>query len=72
MNQNKLTLREALASDRLEDFVGQEVSQGSELAKGSELERALGLLVTRRRLLGRGLNPSDLRAYLTRQPAATV
>ena len=50
MNENKLTLREALASDRLEDFVGQEVTQGAELLKGSELERALALLVTRRRL----------------------
>jgi hypothetical protein len=56
MNENKLTLREALASDCLEDFVGQEISQGSELSKGSELERALALLVTRRRLLGRGFN----------------
>jgi len=39
----KLTLREALASDRLDDFVGQEVIQGSELLRGSELERALAL-----------------------------
>jgi hypothetical protein len=50
MNGNKLTLREALASDRLEDFIGQEVTEGSELLKGSELERALALLVTQRRL----------------------
>jgi hypothetical protein len=50
MNENQLTLREALASDRLEDFVGQEVIRGSELLKGSELERALALLVTQRRL----------------------
>jgi hypothetical protein len=50
MNGDKLTLREALASDRLEDFIGQEVTEGSELLKGSELERALALLVTQRRL----------------------
>jgi hypothetical protein len=37
MNGDKLTLREALASDRLEDFIGQEVTEGSELLKGSEL-----------------------------------
>ena len=54
----KLTLREALASDRLDDFVGQEVIQGSELLRGSELERALALLVTQRRLPGRGLTPA--------------
>jgi hypothetical protein len=52
MNGDKLTLREALASDRLEDFIGQEVTEGSELLKGSELERALALLVTQRRLAG--------------------
>ena len=34
----RLTLRDALASDRLEDFV--------RLANGSDLERALALLVT--------------------------
>ena len=56
----KLTLREALASDRLDDFVGQEVIQGSELLRGSELERALALLVTQRRLLGRAFNTSAL------------
>jgi hypothetical protein len=50
MNENQLTLREALASDRLEDFLGQEVNRGSELLKGSELERALALLVTKRAL----------------------
>jgi hypothetical protein len=50
MNENHLTLREALASDRLDDFLRQEVNRGSELLKGSELERALALLVTRRAL----------------------
>jgi hypothetical protein len=44
-----LTLREALASDRLADFVRQSEARGVELASGSELERALALLVTQRR-----------------------
>jgi uncharacterized protein YehS (DUF1456 family) len=43
-------LREALASDRLEDFVRQEEARGIELANGSDLERALALLITQRRL----------------------
>jgi predicted Zn-dependent protease len=44
----RLTLREALASDRLEDFVRQEEARGEVLAKGSDLERALALLITQR------------------------
>ena len=44
-----LTLREALASDRLADFVRQAEDGGVELASGSEFERALALLITRRR-----------------------
>jgi hypothetical protein len=44
-----LTLREALASDRLADFVQQAEAHGVELARGSELERALALLITQRR-----------------------
>jgi hypothetical protein len=46
----QLTLREALASDRLADFVRQAETHGVELARGSDLERALALLITRRRL----------------------
>ena len=42
-------MREALASDRLEDFVQQEEALGVELANGSDLERALALLITQRR-----------------------
>jgi hypothetical protein len=49
MGRKRLTLREALASDQLEDFVQQEVARGAELAKGSDLERALTLLITTRR-----------------------
>ena len=47
--QQDLTLREALAEDRLDDFVRQEEGRGVELANGSELERALALLITKRR-----------------------
>src|SRR5271169_186553 len=49
--QRDLTLREALAEDRLADFVRQEEDRGVELATGSELERALALLITKRRVL---------------------
>jgi hypothetical protein len=48
MDDRDLTLREALASDRLEDFVRQQEARGVELANGSELERALALLITQR------------------------
>jgi hypothetical protein len=51
--EQDLTLREALAEDRLDDFVRQEEDRGVELAKGSDLERALALLVTQRRLEAR-------------------
>jgi hypothetical protein len=49
MNYADLTLREALALDRLEDSIQQEETRGVELASGSDLERALALLITRRR-----------------------
>jgi hypothetical protein len=44
MDEGKLTFREAVASDRLEDFIRQEVTHGVELSKGSEFERALALV----------------------------
>ncbi len=47
--EQDLTLRAALAADRLDDFVRQEVAIGAELVNGSELERALALLITRHR-----------------------
>jgi hypothetical protein len=53
MGHLRLTLREALASDRLEDFVRQEEARGVELAIGSDLERALALLITQRRAKAR-------------------
>ena len=46
-----LTLREALASDRLETFVREQEDDGAELVSGSELERGLALLITQRRSL---------------------
>ena len=49
MGYKRLTLREALASDRLEEFVQQEEARGVELTNGSDLERALALLITQRR-----------------------
>lgn len=47
-----LTLREALASHRLDDFVREQQNNGAELLTGSELERGLALLVTQGRILG--------------------
>jgi hypothetical protein len=58
LRQDQLTLREALASNRLEAFVRQEEARGVEFAKGSELERALALLITRRRIECTPLPPS--------------
>jgi hypothetical protein len=40
----RLTLREALASDRLDAFVRQEEASGVELVMGSDLERVLALV----------------------------
>ena len=57
--EQDLTLREALAKDRLADFVRQEEGRGVELANGSELERALALLITKRRVHVGPLQPSD-------------
>jgi hypothetical protein len=50
--ERDLTLREALAADRLDDFVGQAEARGVELVNGSELERALALLITQHRRVG--------------------
>ena len=49
MGYLRLTLREALASKRLEDFVQQEEARGVELANGSDLVRALALFITQQR-----------------------
>jgi hypothetical protein len=50
--EQDLTLREALAAGRLDDFVRQEEARGVELVNGSELERALALLITQHRRVG--------------------
>ena len=50
MDSGHLTLREALAFCRLEQFIRQEEARGAELFNGSDLERALALLTTQRRL----------------------
>jgi hypothetical protein len=48
MDDPDLTLRQALALDRLEDFIRQEETRGVELTSGSNFERALALLITER------------------------
>src|SRR5262245_27674303 len=45
MDGSHLTLRAALAADRLEDFVRQEQELGIELGRGSDFERALALFL---------------------------
>ena len=60
MGHRHLTLGEALASNRLEDFVRQAEARGAELTTGSDLERALALLITQRRSEAR-LSRSALR-----------
>jgi hypothetical protein len=48
MTLRPLNLNQALAFDRLEEFVRKEEESGAELVKGSDFERALALLITRR------------------------
>jgi hypothetical protein len=65
--EHDLTLREALAADRLDDFVRQEEARGVELVNGSELERALALLITQhRRVEHRRFNTGTARIPLDR------
>jgi len=47
-SRSTLTLNQALAIDRLEEFVWQEEAFGAELVKGSDFERALALIITQR------------------------
>jgi GNAT superfamily N-acetyltransferase len=49
MTARSLSLEEALALDRLEAFIRQEEARGAELVKGSDFERALALVIGRRR-----------------------
>ncbi len=48
MDDANLSLRAALAEDRLEDFVKQAELSGAELDRGSEFERGLALLMLQR------------------------
>ena len=63
----QLTLREALASDRLDAFVREQQNQGAELITG--LERGLALLITRRRSLA-AEGRLGHQAALRRKPSA--
>jgi hypothetical protein len=65
MDCSHLTLRAALAADRLEDFIRQEESRGVELGSGSELERALALLLVQRGLRQDPLSAAGLGAART-------
>jgi hypothetical protein len=49
MKETRLSLRAALAQDRLEDFVRQAQARGVTLDKGSDFERGLALLMVQRR-----------------------
>jgi hypothetical protein len=49
MTNSHLTLRAALAENRLEDFVAQEETHGVEIGSGSDFERAVALLAVRGR-----------------------
>jgi hypothetical protein len=50
MNDSHLSLRAALAANRLEDFVKRAEARGVELGRGSEFERALALFLVQRAL----------------------
>jgi hypothetical protein len=49
MKETRLSLRAALAQDRLEEFVRQAQARGVTLDKGSDFERGLALLMVQRR-----------------------
>jgi hypothetical protein len=49
MRSTPLELSQALAFDKLEEFVRQEEARGAELVQGSDFERALALLIIQRR-----------------------
>ena len=71
--EQDLTLREALAADRLDDFVQQGVAVGAELVNGSEIERELALLITQHRRAGyRHSSPWAARCNSTKLPKTSV
>ena len=49
MDTTHLSLRAALAENRLEDFVRQAMTRGLEFTRGSEFERGLALLLVQRK-----------------------
>jgi hypothetical protein len=49
MNEAHLSLRAALAENRLEDFVREAMTRGLEFSRGSEFERGLALLLVQRK-----------------------
>jgi hypothetical protein len=50
METTHLSLRAALAENRLEDFVHQAMAHGIEFSRGSEFERGLALLLVKQNL----------------------
>ena len=58
MDETKLSLRAALAQDRLEEFVRQAQALGVTLDTGSDFERGLALLMVRQRKDQDGQAPS--------------
>src|SRR6185369_3438951 len=53
MRSKNLELNQALAFDKLEEFVRQEEARGAELVRGSDFERALALLTVQRQTRSR-------------------
>ncbi len=56
METMHLSLRAALAENRLEDFVRQAMTRGLEFSRGSEFERGLALLLVQRKRDGERLD----------------
>jgi hypothetical protein len=59
MRSKNLELNQALAFDKLEEFVRQEEARGAELVQGSDFERALALLTIQRRTRSRIYSPNQ-------------
>ncbi len=59
MEEAQLSLREAVATNRLEDFVKQAQTHGVALRRGSEFERGLALLMLQRWRMRRQSSTAD-------------
>jgi hypothetical protein len=59
MRSKNLELNQALAFDKLEEFVRQEEARGAELVRGSDFERALALLTVQRQTRSRIYSPNS-------------